>query len=149
MNFQAGLGFAKIFRDSYLWSISDPSPFFRSSPRIEPRVRDQERQSARHRRDVTGLSLTSSDSRLERDPDRIVITRNVNGDLIPTTTGTSRVQPACFSALSGRRKRGPRSLLIDSSNRELEVDGRSILLLQIADPEHGGQMSSERALFCT
>jgi len=102
----------------------------------------------------TGLSLTSSepsDSRLERDPDWIVITRNVNGDLVPTTTGTSRVQPACFSAFSGRRERGPRSLLIDSSNRELdglEVDGRSILLLQIADPEHGGQMSSERALFC-
>jgi len=82
----------------------------RLDPRAESRVRDQERQPTRHPRDVTCLSLTSSgpsDSRLERDPDRIVITRNVNGDLVSTTTGTSRVQPACFSALSGRREREP------------------------------------------
>jgi len=40
-------------------------------------------------------------------------------------------------------------LLIIASNRELKVDGRSILLLRIADLEHGGPMFNERALFCT
>jgi hypothetical protein len=76
---------------------------------------------------------------LKRDPE-LVVARNLNGDLLRATIGTSRVQPARFSALGGRRERGPRPLLIDSSNRQLEVDGRSILLLQIADRKHSGLM---------
>jgi len=80
---------------------------------------------------------------------QIVITRNINGDLVRTTIETSRRLPACFSAFSDRCERGPRLLLIVSSNRELEIDERSISLLYIAAFKHGRLVFSERALFCT
>jgi glycogen debranching enzyme len=39
--------------------------------------------------------------------------------------------PACFSTLSAHCERGPRSLLIVSSDRELEVNGRSLSIARL------------------
>jgi len=62
-----------------------------------------------------------------------------------------RTLPVCFSAFSGRCERGPRLLLILNSNREPEVNRRSILLLCIADLEYSGLMFSKTLFpkYCT
>jgi hypothetical protein len=60
----------------------------------------------------------------------------INDNIVRTTIRTSRMLPVWFCADSGRCERGTRPLLTVSSNRELEGNGRSILLLYIADVEH-------------
>jgi len=97
-------------------------------PRID--FENRERESGRNR--FTGLSFTSRVPRDSRLKFWIVITRNVNSDFVRTTIATSRTLPVCFSVFSARCERRPRSLLIITSNRELEVDRRSISLLYIA-----------------
>jgi len=84
----------------------------------------------RERCDVMRLSLISKVPREKRKHDwNSWLYPAISSTIVRTPIGTSRTLPAYFSPFSGRCERGPRLLLIVSSNRELKGNGRSILFL--------------------
>jgi len=83
----------------------------------------------RKRNLVTSLDLERLEGLEAGEKWKLIIVNGKKDNIVETASGTSRTLPARFDAYSDRCERGPRSLLIISSNRGFEGEARSILLL--------------------